>query len=286
MIRLLYAKKPSVSLCETAFYKSTLLSYISQNDFIKNMEIDPKNLNQSIIKAFTLLDAFTTDKKEWGVRELATKSDYNKSTTYRLLSTLVSLQVVQQNENEKYSLGSKLFELGNRVSLYQSLINATKIAIRDIALEIQETVLYGVIKDHQVFYINKAESVQGLKISTSVGSYQPIHATAIGKVLAAFSSDAKQQNLLKLINFNSYTKNTIINKNNFITELKKIKTQGYALDLEEFELGLVCVAIPVFNNNNKLIGSISASGPSSRFELKNVKNYITILKNGAHKINL
>ena len=250
------------------------------------MEIDPKNLNQSIIKAFTLLDAFTTDKKEWGVRELATKSDYNKSTTYRLLSTLVSLQVVQQNENEKYSLGSKLFELGNRVSLYQSLINATKIAIRDIALEIQETVLYGVIKDHQVFYINKAESVQGLKISTSVGSYQPIHATAIGKVLAAFSSDAKQQNLLKLINFNSYTKNTIINKNNFITELKKIKTQGYALDLEEFELGLVCVAIPVFNNNNKLIGSISASGPSSRFELKNVKNYITILKNGAHKINL
>jgi IclR family KDG regulon transcriptional repressor len=282
----LYAKKSSVSLCETAFYKSTLLSYISQNDFIKNMEIDPKNLNQSIIKAFTLLDAFTTDKKEWGVRELATKSGYNKSTTYRLLSTLVSLQVVQQNENEKYSLGSKLFELGNRVSLYQSLINATKIAIRDIAIDIQETVLYGVIKDHQVFYINKAESVQGLKISTSVGSYQPIHATAIGKVLTAFSSDEKQQNLLKLTNFNSYTKNTIINKSNFITELKKIKTQGYALDLEEFELGLVCVAIPVFNNNNKLIGSISASGPSSRFELKNVKNYITILKNGAHKINL
>ena len=250
------------------------------------MKEDSKNLNQSIIKAFTLLDAFTTDKKEWGVRELATKSGYNKSTTYRLLSTLVSLNVVQQNDNEKYSLGSKLFELGNRVSLYQSLINATKIPIRDIAINIQETVLYGVLKDNQVFYINKAESIQGLKISTSVGSYQPIHATAIGKVLLAFSSETKKENILKSINFTEITKNTITDKNTFISELKKIKKHGYALDLEEFEIGLICVAIPIFNKNNKLIGSISASGPSSRFELKNVKNYITILKNGAHKINL
>jgi IclR family KDG regulon transcriptional repressor len=250
------------------------------------MKEDSKNLNQSIIKAFTLLDAFTADKKEWGVRELALKSGYNKSTTYRLLSTLVSLQAVQQNENEKYSLGSKLFELGNRVSLYQSLINATKIPIRDIAIHIQETVLFGVLKDNQVFYINKAESIQGLKISTSVGSYQPINATAIGKVLLTFSSDSKQQNILKAMNFNSYTKNSITGKEKFITELEKTRKQGYALDLEEFELGLICVAIPIFNKNNKLIGSISASGPSSRFELKNVSNYISILKDGASKINL
>ena len=250
------------------------------------METASKNLNQSIIKAFTLLDAFTTDKKEWGVRELATKSGYNKSTTYRLLSTLVSLKVVQQNENEKYSLGSKLFELGNRVPLYQSLINETKAPIRDIAIAIQETVLYGVLKDNQVFYINKAESIQGLKISTSVGSYQSIHATAIGKVLLAFSSETKKESILKSINFTAITRNTITKKNAFISALEKIKKQGYALDLEEFELGLICVAIPIFNKNNKLIGSISASGPSSRFELKNVSNYISILKNGAQKINL
>ena len=72
------------------FYKFTLFYYISKNDFQKIM-IDNKNLNQSIIKAFTVLDAFTNDKKEWGVRELANKTGYNKSTTYRLLSTLVSL---------------------------------------------------------------------------------------------------------------------------------------------------------------------------------------------------
>ena len=250
------------------------------------MSEDNKILNQSIIKAFNLLDAFTTEKKEWGVRELANKTGYNKSTTYRLLSTLVSLNAIQQNENEKYSLGSKLFELGNRVSLYQSLINATRNPIRNIALEIQETVLFGVIKNNQVFYINKAESIQGLKISTTIGSYQPIHATAIGKVLLAFSSQEKQEQILNSITYNSYTKNTITSKSDLKATLTKIYKQQYALDLEEFELGLICIAIPIFNKNNELIGSISASGPSSRFELKNVNNYITFLKNGAKEINI
>lgn len=217
---------------------------------------------------------------------MALKTGYNKSTTYRLLSTLVSLQVIQQNENEKYSLGSKLFELGNRVSLYQSLINATKIPIRDIAINIQETVLYGVLKDNQVFYINKSESIQGLKISTSVGSYQPLHATAIGKVLLAFSSENKKHQIINNLQLSSFTPNTITHKKTLLLELEKTQQQGYALDLEEFEIGLICVAIPIFNKNNKLIGSISASGPSSRFKLENVKNYITILKNGAQKINL
>lgn len=250
------------------------------------MEALQNNLNQSILKAFKLLDAFTSDKKEWGVRELAVQSGYNKSTTYRLLHTLASLNVIQQNDNEKYSLGSKLFELGNRVPLYQSLINATKIPIRDIATDIEETVLFGILKDHQVFYINKAESIQGLKISTSIGSYQPLHATAIGKVLLAHCSDAQRKNALSHLTFKPYTKNTITDEKAFISVLQEVKAQGYAIDLEEFEMGLVCVAIPIFNKKNEFIGSISASGPLSRFEQKKVQNYISILQRGAEKIDL
>ncbi|KAB1154602.1 IclR family transcriptional regulator [Tenacibaculum aiptasiae] len=243
--------------------------------------MDNKNLNQSIIKAFILLDAFTNDKKEWGVRELAYKTGYNKSTVHRLLSTLVSLNVIHQNENEKYRLGSKLFELGNRVSLYQSLITITNQPIKNVALEIQETVLLGTLKDHQVFYINKADSLQGLKISTSIGSYQPIHATASGKLLLAFSSSEKQNNYFKNNTLNSFTQNTINKKNELKNSLQTIQNQKYALDLEEFELGLICIAIPIFNKKGNIIASLSASGPSSRFRIENVQNYIAILQKGA-----
>ena len=243
-----------------------------------------KKLNLSIVKAFRLLDFFTDKKKEWGVRELALKSGYNKSTTYRLLSTLENLHVVHQKSNEKYCLGSKLFELGNRVAIYESLINATKHIVKTIAKDIRETVLFGVLKKQQVFYISKAESPQGLKISTSIGSYQPLHATAMGKILLVFSSEQQKKSLLDTIPFQAYTAQTIANRNQLEHELLKVQKNRYALDLEEYELGLICIAIPVFNKNQEFIGSISASGPSSRFELKNVESYLKLMRKEADRI--
>jgi IclR family KDG regulon transcriptional repressor len=248
------------------------------------LDTDNLILNQSVIKAFTLLDVFTNDKKEWGVRELANKTGYNKSTTYRLLTTLVTLNAIQQNENEKYILGSKLFELGNRVSLYQSLINSTRNSLTKIATDIAETILFGVLKNNQVFYIHKAESLQGLKISTSVGSYQPLHATAIGKIILAFLPEEKQKQTLQKLDYKKFTQNTITARDELKNELEEIHLKEYALDLEESELGLICIALPVFNKNNECIGAISASGPSSRFELEKVAHYVSIIKNGISEI--
>jgi IclR family KDG regulon transcriptional repressor len=248
------------------------------------MTTDTFTPNQSIVKAFTLLEVFTNDKKEWGVRELANKTGYNKSTTYRILSTLVALNAIQQNENEKYILGSKLFELGNRVSLYDSLINTARDSLKKIATDIEETILFAVLKKNQVFYIDKIESPQGLKISTSVGSFQPLHSTAIGKILLTFSDREKRIKLFQSINYKAYTQHTITNERQLKQQLIEIHKNEYALDLEEFELGLICIALPVFNKNNEFIGAISASGPSSRFELKKVNHYVSIIKKGIAEI--
>lgn len=248
------------------------------------MDNNNKSLNQSVIKAFKLLDAFTNEKDSWGVRELALKSGYNKSTTYRLLSTLTSLNVIHQNENEKYRLGSKLYELGNRVPIFKTIKKATNTPIKNTALEIQETVLLSILKENQVFHINKADSLHGLKINTSIGSYQPIHATASGKLLLAFSDTNQQNIVLKNITLKKLTANTITDKKLLNDELKKVKIQEYALDIEEIELGLVCIAIPIRNKNKKVIACISASGPLSRFKMENVSDYIKTLQKGVIEI--
>ncbi|REH52580.1 IclR family transcriptional regulator [Tenacibaculum gallaicum] len=276
-------KNQSVSYTKTSFYKLTNFYYISQY-FFEKMNTNSKSLNQSIIKAFAVLDAFTNDKKEWGVRELATRTGYNKSTVYRLLSTLVSLNAVQQNDNEKYQLGSKLFELGNRVAIYKSLRNLTNESIQKVALEIQETVLLGILKEQQVLHINKADSLQGLKISTSIGSYAPINGSAIGKLLLAFSSLETQRTFFSSVTPQSFTKNTITSTSKLKKEIQLIQQQKFALDIEEFEIGLVCIAIPIYNKKGKVIAGLSASGPSSRFKMKNVASYIKILQNGAAEI--
>lgn len=245
---------------------------------------DDKSLNQSILKAFKLLDAFTSEKKEWGVRELAHKIGYNKSTTYRLLNTLAHLNIVHQNNNEKYSLGSKLFELGNRTSIYKSIKNLTNNPIKSVALEIQETVLLSTLKEGKVFYLNKADSLHGLKINTTVGSQKPIHATASGKLLLAFSSKEYQQQFFNKNTLQPLTEKTITKPSKLNSELQKIQAQQYALDIEEFELGLVSIAIPIYNKDNRLIASLSASGPLSRFRMENVESYRLILQKGANQI--
>ena len=239
-----------------------------------------KSINQSVVKAFTLLNAFTTEKNVWGVRELALKTGYNKSTVYRLLNTLTSLNIVHQNSNEKYSLGSKLFELGNRVSIYKAITKSTNTPIKNVALEIQETVLLSILKEDQVFHINKADSLHGLKINTSIGSYQPLHATASGKLLLSFADYSLQHDILQRIKLNKVTQHTITTLSNLNSELNSIQNQNYALDIEELELGLVSIAIPIRNKNKKVIASISASGPLSRFRTENIPNYINILQKG------
>ena len=250
------------------------------------MNNDTKDLNGSVVKAFTLLDAFIGDKKEWGVRELAKKTGYNKSTTYRLLSTLETLGALQKNDEDKYLLGLKLFELGNLVSIHKSLRKQSRVPLEQIASEIKETVHFGVLDKNQVLYLNKTESPQGLKVSTQIGSYQKAYCTAIGKVLLAFSSEKVLADYMNTVVLEACTEHTITDKDLLLKELHKIKEQHYALDMEELELGLICIAIPVFNKQKEIVASISVSGPSSRFKLEKIDGYLKIIERGAKAIEL
>ena len=243
-----------------------------------------KDLNLSVIKAFKLLDVYLDNKQEWGVRELAKKTGYNKTTTYRLLSTLESLNIVQKNDDDKYILGLKLFELGNSVSVYKSLRNYSRIPLENIAKDIKETVHFGVLSNGQVLYLNKAESPLGLKVSTQIGSYQHAYCTAIGKVLLAFSPPNQISDYLKQVKLEACTSNTITSSEALLIELEQIREKEYALDMEELELGLICIAIPVFNKNKEIVAGISVSGPSSRFKSENIQSYLSIIKKGAFEI--
>ncbi len=248
------------------------------------MSRENKDLNLSVIKAFKLLDVYLNDKQEWGVRELAKKAGYNKTTTYRLLSTLESLDIIQKNDDDKYILGLKLFELGNSVSVHKSLRHYAREPLELIAKDITETVHFGVLSNNRVLYLNKAESPLGLKVSTQIGSYQKAYCTAIGKVLLAFSSEEQISEYLKQVKLEACTLNTITGSGALLEELGSIREKGYALDMEELEVGLICIAIPVFNKNKKIVAAISVSGPSSRFKFENIQSYLTIIRKGAQKI--
>ncbi len=248
-----------------------------------------KELKSSVQKTFALLEYFTIQKPIWGVTELAEAIGSNKSTVYRFLADLCRLGVLYKDPvTEKYGLGLKLFELGGRVQLKSAFVDKTHPELIKVAVRITETVHIAVLKNHQVFYVDKVESPQGLKISSHIGSFNPAYATALGKTLLAFlPEEIKMQTIHTIMDLKkpiAFTQNTILNKTTLLKELAQIKAMGYGIDREEFEQGLICVAIPVFNQNNEVVASLSASGPANRFEEKKVADYVATLKKGANAI--
>jgi len=248
-----------------------------------------KELKSSVHKTFALLEYFTVQKPEWGVSELAESIGSNKSTVYRFLANLCQLGILYKNPvTEKYSLGLKLFELGSRVQLKPAFIDITHPELIAVSSGITETVHIAILKNNQVFYVDKVESPQGLKISSRIGSYNPAYATALGKVLLAFLPDETKRQALKKILLEqspiAFTANTITTTNELTAELASIKKRGFAIDREEFEIGLTCVAIPILNQDNEVIASLSAAGPTKRFEEDQVAHYVQILRQGADAI--
>lgn len=243
-------------------------------------------LKNSVEKTFAILEHFTPQKSEWGVTELATELGSNKSTVFRFLSQMQQIGILDKDEqSDRYRLGLRLFELGNRVPLRQAFIEKTHPELVSVAMQITETVHIAVLKNHQVFYIDKVESPQGLRISSHIGTYNPAYATALGKVLLAYLPSEKQNMSLSYIfeekNIKSFTPKTITRKKYLQIELATIRQQGYAIDREEYEVGLICVAIPIFNQSNQVVASLSASGPANRFKEAEVKNYVATLQEGA-----
>jgi DNA-binding IclR family transcriptional regulator len=245
---------------------------------------DKKILNTSVEKAFNILDCFSTDTIELGVTEIAKLMHTNKSAVYRMLATMETLNVIQQNtENGKYRLGLKLFELGQKVSINKNFISKARPFMEELVKRAGETAHLAIYKNQKVYFLDKVVGRHNLQINSQIGTEKPLHCTGLGKVMLAFANH-DYKNIIKNLDLESVTKNTITNKQKLITEVENIKNNGFALDLEENEIGLVCVAVPIFNTKGEFIAAISTSGPSARFNKNEIQTYTGDLKQTAEQL--
>jgi DNA-binding IclR family transcriptional regulator len=124
----------------------------------------------------------------------------------------------------------------------------------------------GVISQGKVLYIDQVESPASLRVNAEVGFMAPLHSTALGKVLLAFGRQPIPENLER------YTEFTLVDRDSLRKHLETVRENGYAVDDEEFDMGVRCIAAPIFDFREKIVGSIGISGPltrmtSSRMEL-------------------
>jgi DNA-binding IclR family transcriptional regulator len=227
-----------------------------------------KNI-QSVGRAIQILECFD-NYEELGVTEISRILNLHKSTTFGLISTLEAYHLLEKNkETGKYRLGLELFRLGTKVNS-----NLRKLALPYLEKLVGlygETVNLVIIEDTSVIYLEKIESSHSMRICTMVGGRLPVYCTAVGKSILANLPENEAEAILERMDYKRFTANTICSKEKLKEHLKIAKLKGYAEESEEFEMGLSCVAAPIFNHFGRAFAAISVSGPVSRMtdELRN-----------------
>jgi DNA-binding IclR family transcriptional regulator len=241
---------------------------------------------QSVDRALDILELYLSSPEELSVKEISEAMGLSKSTVHGLIKTLEHRGYLQQNPgNTKYRLGMKLFSLGNVVGENLDIRKIARPVIQRLVDKIKETVHLAVLTGNDIVYTEKVEGPGALRMYSQVGKRVFVHCTGVGKVILAYQDDDVVESMLSKETLKAFTPHTLTDKEELKSQLKVIREQGYALDNEEIELGLRCVAAPIYNHQGKVIASISCAGPSIRMSDDQLESKIQAMKEAALEIS-
>lgn len=223
---------------------------------------------QTVSNALRMLEAFYSDS-ELGVTELARRLGLHKNNVFRLLATLQQSGYIEQcSETDRYHLGTRCLELGHAFSRDHTLMKRSRPILEELSRRTRETAHIGVLRDFEVVHLDGVQAEQLLLTALRVGRRLPAHCTALGKVLLGFADKPLRDDYGKWIASTSRltprTAATIVDSDKLLDQLGSVSVRGFAVDNEECEAGMACVAAPVFGAGGEVVAALSVSGPCSR----------------------
>jgi DNA-binding IclR family transcriptional regulator len=200
----------------------------------------------SVKKAFGILSAISSSQKGLGVSELAKKLKMAKSTVHGMTSTLEELGAVMRNPlTKKYKLGFTLFEIGRSAYSQVDLKTSARPVMEELMEKTQTSVFLGILNWDHVTVLDIVESRQDLKITAPIGTTIPMLAGAVGKVFLASMDEEQARKIVKSKGLPRFTDNSIVDTAAYYQELKQVREKGFAVDDEEYILGVRAVASPL-----------------------------------------
>ena len=229
---------------------------------------------QSVERALQILDLFNEQATELKITDISKLMGLSKSTLHSLLKTLQLHGYIDQNpENGKYRLGMKLVERGHFVVGSIDIRQKAKGWLTELSQRTGQTTHLGILDGREGVYIEKIEGKLAAIAYSRIGRRLPVHATAIGKVLIAWLGEAELNTLLEGYQYTTYTPSTLASREALMAALAQTREQGYALDSEENEQGVRCVAVPVWNHESRVIAALSLSTLTSRVDDAELANF-------------
>ncbi len=241
---------------------------------------------QSVVRSFDLLEAVAAGD-EVGLVELSQRTGLQPSTTHRLLATLIACGYVVQNpQTSRYRLSHKVMELAggpeHRIERLRTAVRPHLVTIRDTT---DETTNLCVLDRYTVVYVDQAESSHAVRMLTEIGRRVPAHACGAGKVMLAHQPAEQVAGLAAQEPFQPLTPHTLRTAAELDIELRRARARGYAIDREEFEDGVACVAAPIVGPGGEVLAAISVSGPAARLMRADLAELGRLVVAHAHTIS-
>ena len=225
---------------------------------------------QSLDRAVAVLDLLGESDTPLALTDVCQIMGIHKSTAHRSLMVLERSALIERTHDNRFRLGLKLYELGNRAVEQIDLRARIRPHFRRLAAKLGETVHLGVLQKTSVIYLEKIEPNRRICMTSKTGSTNPVYCTSMGKAMLAYLPEEVLEQTISKIRFVPYTPKTICSREELLKSLERVRRRGYAIDDEEIETGVRCVGAPVFDDNHYPIAAVSISGPSARIRVQNL----------------
>jgi DNA-binding IclR family transcriptional regulator len=225
-------------------------------------------------KAVLILDCFSQENTELGVRETARLVGLSSSATGRLMTAMRDLGLLVQNPRTRlYTLGTRVLVWAGTYLASSQIDTAARTYINELHLVTRETVSLYVLDDNERVCIERLDSPQSVRFVARVGKRLPLYAGASGKVMLAFLKPMRRDEILNSTERIPLTNTTITEWVALEKDLALTCERGYAVSIGEWTPGATGIAAPIFDRSNEVVGALNLSGPSSRFTEEVIRDY-------------
>lgn len=245
-----------------------------------------QNTIKSLDRAMEVFE-FLSEAQGKSLAMISSEMGQSAATVYRILVTLEGRGLVEFDPSEQlWYIGAQAFVIGARFLRRTSLVDRARPILRKLMEETGETANLGIEREGAVLFISQVETHATIRAFFPPGTLSPMHASGVGKVLLAQMDEDRLDRILTAQRFERFTKYTLTDLGHLRENLIEVREVGYSVDDEEKNLGMRCIAAPVFDVSDEAVAGISVSGPISRVGEGDVSHLSRAVKDAAQALSL
>ncbi|MDF1606750.1 IclR family transcriptional regulator [Hoeflea sp. YIM 152468] len=232
----------------------------------------------------SVLDIVASAEEPMRFTAILALSNQPRGTLHRQLTNLVEEGLLSLNRDHTYTLGLRLLKFAAKAWAGNQFRAIAEPHLRLLHERTGETVHLGVLRGTEVIYLDKVESRQAVRMYSQIGNASPVYCTGVGKAALSAMDDHALTGVIDAIQFRRFTEHTLVTADQLRAEIGEIRRSGNAYDREEHELGIRCVAAPLFSADRTFVAGVSVTGPAYRVSMEALQSWAQLVRETAGAI--